>query len=248
MNEREVFPNAPITEALIDIKVQLPKTIDLSILSTYHEIIKHNFPQKKERIAWQGGIEFEEGEEPKFSAPLGGPDGYLFTSSDEKKVVQARIDGFTYSRLKPYTCWEEFMFEAKELWEQYVEIAGPSSILRLGLRYINRIDIPLPVRDFKEYVLTFPEIAPGIPQGLNDFFMQLAIPDPETDIKTILTETIDKSYLNDHTIPLIFDIDVFKESKFNIESDFWSDFKYMQELKNKIFFNSVTDKAKELFR
>jgi uncharacterized protein (TIGR04255 family) len=248
LNEREVFPNAPITEALIDIKVQLPEATNLSILSTYHEIIKQNFPNKKERIAWQGGIEFEEGQEPKLSAPLGGPDGYLFTSSDEKRVVQARMDGFTYSRLKPYTCWEEFMYEAKELWKLYVEIAGPLSISRLGLRYINRIDIPIPIRDFKEYILTFPEIAPEIPRELNDFFMQVVIQDSDIDIKTILTETIDKSCLNDLTIPLIFDIDVFKESKLSIESDFWSDFKYMQELKNRIFFNSVTDKAKELFR
>ncbi len=32
----------------------------------------------------------------------GGPDGYLFRSPNEKKVVQVRLDGFTFNKLKPY--------------------------------------------------------------------------------------------------------------------------------------------------
>ena len=67
----------------------------------------------------------------------GGPDGYLFTSVDGRQVVQARLDGFTFSRLKPYDKWESLRDEARELWQHYVQIASPETVTRVALRYIN---------------------------------------------------------------------------------------------------------------
>ena len=42
-------------------------------------------------------------------------DGYVFTSADGKQVVQYRLDGFTFSRLRPYTRWEEVFAEAQKV-------------------------------------------------------------------------------------------------------------------------------------
>ena len=46
----------------------------------------------------------------------------------------------------------------------------------MALRYINRINIPLPFTDFKQYLRTTPEIARELPQGLSTFLMRLVIP------------------------------------------------------------------------
>ena len=52
MSEYTVFPNTPITEALLDIRVELPKKIVLENLETFHdhESVKEYFPVKKARI------------------------------------------------------------------------------------------------------------------------------------------------------------------------------------------------------
>ena len=40
--------------------------------------------------------------------------------------------------------------------------------------------------DFKEYILTIPDIAPALPQSLSGFFMQLHIPQVDIDALAVL--------------------------------------------------------------
>ena len=55
MSEYTTFPNAPITEALLDIRVELPEGIDIARLESFHEHIKDRFPDKKTRGAFAIG-------------------------------------------------------------------------------------------------------------------------------------------------------------------------------------------------
>ena len=242
------FKNPPITEALLDIQTKLPNDVSLETLTRFQDAVKSVFPVKEDRFSWKAGIELKEGV-PKYLTPSGGTDGYLFRSSDKNKIVQARLDGFTFNKLKPYESWELFSAEAKELWNNYVEVAKPSNVTRLALRYINRIEIPWPFNDFKEYILTFPDIAPGLPQGLSEFLVRLVIPDEKLKAFAIVTENLSSSPRDAQTVPVIFDIDVFKlvNSKPG-ESEIWENFEALRVFKNEIFLKSMTDKAKELFK
>ena len=250
MVETTRFPNAPITEALLDIRVTLPAQTDLAKLATLHDAIKQKYPSKQERLAWRGHVEIKASPVPEVSqSATGEPDGYLFTSVDGRQVVQARLDGFTFSRLKPYDKWTTLRDEAQELWQHYVRIASPETVTRVALRYINRIEIPLPMRDFKDYILTTPEISPVLPQGLGSFFMRLVIPDPKAQAVAIVTETVEPVDEANKRLPLIFDIDVFRAVAFNVQDNsMWETFESLHDLQNEIFFKSLTPKAKELFR
>lgn len=241
------FPNAPITEALLDIKAKLPAGVDLTRLATLQGAVKDLYPARRERSSWQGGFQVKPGELPEVFPPSGGPDGYLFTSKDGKQIVQARLDGFTFNRLKPYDKWESFRDEARQQWERYREIATPEIVSRVALRYINRIEIPLPMKDFREYILTTPEIAPKVPQGLAGFFMRLVIPDEKSKCIAIVTQTMEDP--NERVLPLIFDIDAFQEAALDVHGEeMWEALEQLREYKNEIFFNSITDRAKELFK
>ncbi len=249
MSEYTVFPNAPITEALLDIRVELPKEIILENLEKFHnhETVKEHFPVKKKRESFKGGVKVSPGGKISVLPTSGGPDGYLFQSPIEKKIVQARIDGYTFNKLKPYESWDSFRTEARKLWNIYFQITKPVRITRIALRYINRIEIPLPMNDFKEYVLTTPEIAPKLPQALNHFFMQLEIPNPELPAIALITQTMEKPTENQR-LPLILDIDVFSEISFiNSDEEMWNKFEKLRKFKNDVFFDSITEKTKELF-
>lgn len=244
------FPNAPITEALLDIRVKLPAQTDLAKLASFHDAIKQRYPLRQERLAWRGQIEIKSTPVAHVSqSAAGGPDGYLFTSNDGRQVAQARLDGFTFSRLKPYEKWESLRDEARELWQHYVQIASPEGVSRIALRYINRIEIPIPMKDYKEYILTTPEIAPDLPQGLESFFMRLVIPDPKGQAVAIVTETVEPIDESSKRLPLIFDIDVFHVAAFSVQDNsMWEMFESLRDLKNEIFSKSITLKAKELFQ
>lgn len=245
MTEWTRFPRAPILEALLDIRVILPPNVKLDRLATLQDRCSDRYPQRRERIMWEAQWTVKEGS-MESAAAKGGPDGYIFTSENGKQLFQARFDGFTFNRLRPYDRWESFRDEAMELWKHYLAIAQPESVTRIALRYINELNLPLPIRDFKDYILTTPEIAPEMPQGLRTFFIRLEIPDPESETVAIITETMKPPQVD--VLPLIFDIDVFQEQTLDPhEAKIWETFEHLREFKNRIFFNSITDKAKGLF-
>lgn len=183
---------------------------------------------------------------PVTMPPSGGPDGFLFESPQEKKIVQARLDGFSFNKLKPYENWKTFYKEAREFWDLYRTITKPEKIIRIALRYINRIEIPLPIKDFRDYILTVPEVAPTLPQGLAHFFMRLLIPNEKIKATTAITETMELMN-SGKTLAIIFDIDTWKETEYLLDSkEIWKDFQKLRTIKNQIFFESITDKTKEL--
>ena len=245
--ERIIFKNAPITEAIFDIRADLPPDVTLNSLLNVYDPVKQSYPNKRERIYWHGGIQFRPDILPELQAVEGGPDGYLFSSADGKQTLQARKDGFTFNRFKPYERWETFRDEGMKLWNIYASVSNPKKVTRMALRYINRIEIPLPIRDFKDYIATVPEIAPGIPQGLASFLMRLEIPVDEFQAVAIITESMDSREIGS-VAPLILDIDVFREGLLDVRSAEIRDiFEGLHDLKNDIFFRSVTEKARALF-
>jgi uncharacterized protein (TIGR04255 family) len=243
----EHFENAPITEALLDIRAHLPAGVGLPELASLHDKIKNNYPMRRERQRWQGGIHFTKGILPRVDEGSVAPDGYLFTSADGKRIVQARLDGFTFNWLAKYETWTAFRDEAKAHWDRYRERARPKTVTRIALRYLNRIPLPLPMKDFKDYLLTVPEIAPELPQELTELFMRVVLPFPAEGCRVIVTQTIEPQ--DNDRLPWILDIDAFVEKAFEIEGqEVWDVFERLRDAKNKVFFRSLTERTKEFFR
>lgn len=236
--------NAPITEAMIDIQVQLPPDVDLAQLRKFHGGLERQFSKIEERVQVSAVLKMDKvsGAEIESKGPT--PDGWLLHSAEDALLAQVRLDGFTLSKLPPYITWKSLSDHAKELWHRYVEIARPTKVTRLALRYVNRIEMSL--GDFKESIRTVPEIAHGIPQGLPEYFMRLVIPHPSGSV-AIVTE----ASLPTPEIPtMLFDIDVFRfmELEATDESRVWSVLEELRAYKNVIFFNSVSPKQLEKYR
>ncbi len=124
-----------------------------------------------------------------------------FTSQDEKQIVQFRIDGFTLNRIRPYTNWKELFPEALRLWKYYLDFTSVDHVPRVAVRHINRIDLPLPVKDFRDHLTVPPDIPEGLPQMLSSFLTRVVIEDNETKASAIVTQALEKG-LDDQTSPL----------------------------------------------
>jgi uncharacterized protein (TIGR04255 family) len=173
----------------------------------------------------------------------------MFRSSDGRRIVQVRQDGYTFNWLKPYESWEALRDEARTHWERYREVFQPRVVTRLGLRYINRLELPLPFNDFREFVTTAPDIARTLPQGLSGFFLRLEIPHGGRELIAMVTETMQSPIDDGRRLPFIFDIDIVREQSVDPDAPaIWDTFEAMRHYKNEIFFESMTTKAKDLFR
>jgi len=243
----EIFPKAPITEALIDIRAKLPDNILLSDLEKLHEYLRVDYPDKKTRRMWQASFEMKNAKDPLRNVEFQA-DGYAFTSPDGRQVVQYRLDGFTFSRLRPYTRWEAVFAEAQRLWSIYVAHTKPLNVTLLATRYINSIEIPSKTFDYGEYFTAAPTIPPLLPQSLAHFFIYLVIPFSDRDAVATVTTTpsgkpdpLNTDIILDITVSKVVNLDPRDEKVQESVS-------ILREIKNQIFFGSITEKTKELFR
>lgn len=238
------YENAPITEALIDIRVELPVNVTgLELLETIHDRVRAGYPGKKKRIYVAG--RFSAGDEVGASASQM-PMGFSFSSDDGKQVFQARRDGFTFSRLRPYFSWHELRDEARRLWDIYREVVNPEKITRVAVRYINQIDIPMSPIEYKDYFRTTPEVSPDLPQALSGFFMQLQFPQTDFDGLLILTQTSAPPPSPTMT-SVILDLDVYKQTEMASDRDIWGLLETLRDRKNMFFEGCITERTRALF-
>jgi uncharacterized protein (TIGR04255 family) len=175
--------------------------------------------------------------------------GYRLTSSDGKHVVMMTSEGFTISRLRPYDRWESLREEAKKLWGEYRPAVEPDRITRVALRYINRLDLPADLRDFRDYLTAPPEVPPRLTQTLRGFLTRIAIPIPRVGASAIVTQqsarVADPSKVS--KVSVLLDIDVFKDVDLSPDgNEVWELADQLRDEKNAIFFESITERTEEL--
>ncbi|HTA88939.1 MAG TPA: TIGR04255 family protein [Polyangiaceae bacterium] len=246
-SEWETFPHAPIVEAVVDLRASLPSSVTADTLATLHDRIRGDFPHRETQVELAATVVFAGGA-PAASGQQR-PHGFRFLTEDRKWIFQARLDGFTVSHLAPYTDWKNLRICAAGLWEHYLAVANPLAVERVGLRYINRIFIPLGA-SLSDYFELEPRLGPDLPQNLAWFGVQVAMEDPDVPAVVVIQQRRDAdSPAHPSQAPIVLDIDVFREWRLDPRSDeVWSLLDSLRNLKNKMFFNATTAKAKEMFR
>jgi uncharacterized protein (TIGR04255 family) len=241
----QILRKAPITEALIDIRVKLALDLDVRKIDSIFESIKNEYPKKQEQRISQVHVEQKPDEDIVKS--LRKINGYRYISSDERRIVQLRLDGFTFSRLDPYITWEDLHNEAYRLWLLYRELTSPELIMRVALRYINNLNIPMPIKDFSDFLTAPPPVPEGLPQGVSSFLTRVVIHEPTIGANAIITQALEQVITD--VAPIILDIDVFKLQPEGIEEkEVWNIIEKLRHFENQIFSKSITDKLKEMYK
>jgi uncharacterized protein (TIGR04255 family) len=239
------YPNAPIREAVLDIRVDRLNINDVNDLLSIREIISESFPIEKKRHNITGMFQFSH-DKPIESKSHSDLTGFIFLSEDSTRQLQVRIDGFTLNILKPYENWETHFEVFIKYWEVYNEKFKPNNIARIATRFINRIEIPLHFGNFQDYVLNMPPIPNCLPQTFSNFFMQIQVPCKDNFRNVVITETIEP--IENSVLPFILDIDVFQELNIRNSIDsLTQNFSEIRNIKNEIFKNCITDKTRNLF-
>lgn len=238
--------NAPITEALIDLRVKLPANVKTGAFLDLGATLHDRYPNTQEGRIVQSGFEVKAGEGPLTFAKDKGIHGYLFSSADGLNVAQFRLDGYTFNRLRPYTSWESVFPEAWSLWQLYSERTSPEFVSRVAVRYINRLELPLPIQDLSRYLTAPPEVPEGLPQTMSGFLTRVVIQEPDTSLAANITQSLEGG--EGQYVTIILDIDVYKTEQFEVRDErIERTFKQLRNLKNRIFFSSITEETMGLF-
>jgi uncharacterized protein (TIGR04255 family) len=176
--------------------------------------------------------------------------GIRFQSGDKRQIAQFKRDGLVFSRLAPYNGWPAFSTEALKLWDIYKEHVKPENPQRLGVRFINRIQLASADDKIDDYIRQGPQSPSNLNFPLASFLHKdfLIVPGQPYAIN-IITTVQHAQGRNDNFGALILDIDVITTESFHDDKPrLQQRLEDMRRLKNKVFFSMITAKAKEKFR
>ncbi len=178
------------------------------------------------------------------------PEVFRLASDDETDIALIQHNGVVISRLAPYPGWQKFRERAVAAWTEWRAASSNHTVSRIGVRYINRIDIPYanePVIDPRDYLLFSPQ-DPGISSApMQGYVVQIT---KHTDLPhwlaSVTSTLVLPSPLLNH-ISLLFDIDVFRTEEIPRRDDeLWAVVDEARNIKNDIFERCITDRTKEL--
>lgn len=246
----ETFPNlerAPSIEAVIHWQAHASRPLNQE---TLREELLQRFPDYP-MCQPQRGIEIEASETPDGTSQVFHRthwDGFRLKDEHNRHVAQFTRMGVVFSRLEPYEKWESFQAEAIRFWNIFLELAAPTAIQRLGVRYINRIPL-----SNNEQPSDYLKIVPPPLSELNffaeSFFYEdtYQVPGYPYRINWVRTLQPQQPSLSD-VQALILDIDVSTTAFFDLEREtLVQKLAEMRWLKNKVFFSCITQTALEQF-
>jgi uncharacterized protein (TIGR04255 family) len=240
---REHLANAPIVEAVVDFRVLRDLSVSPATFANLSSSIGQKYSQVASIQAFETRFGIESGrmiDPAQRSAEL----GWKYQADSE--VAQFRVDGFTFSKLAPYTTWGDVFGEAFRLWGTYVGLAKPKQVSRMAVRYVNRMVLTgnPKINDFLEAP---PELPRPIPPLVRDFLTRVHVADDRRGSAAIIVQALEPQF-DPNVMSLLLDIDAYHETTLAPDDPKLPEmFQQLRELKNEIFYASITEKAAEIY-
>ncbi len=238
------YKNPPIIEALCEFRFKPGIPWDLAIPGLVYEKVREDFPKRRQARALETNISAgAEGIEQQVRTT----DRMQFLREDERALVQVGPDLLTVNHLRPYPTWQEFLPLIRKGLEAYCEAAGPEGIRRIGLRYINHIEIPEQRIELKDYFEFRPFVGPHLPQDFGPFILGIQVP-YEDSRDTLRLQLANASVETPDTAAVMLDLDYFLARPGEVSLD--SVFEWVEMAHSRVeeaFEACITDRLRQMF-
>lgn len=246
MNSETFYRNPPIVEAVIDLRVALRPDTDATVFDHVTAKQADRYPRRKKVVQSRGLLVL--GENPSSSVEAR-DNGLVLISDDERQIAQFRPDGFSFSRLAPYQGWAPFRDEARRLWRLYRSALSAPPVVRIAVRYVNRIEIDQTQGVWSDYLKTYPEISAGHSPKVTGLLLMLDLPQPDLKSSLRFIESVDPAMSSDERVIVVLDLDLFRIEEPPSDDDaIWNLLELFRARKNVVFEASITDRVREMIR
>lgn len=237
------YARPPITEAVVEFRLFAPLENDL--IRKIGQAFDAHYPRSEEIQE----IEVQLGPAGALTRRSGFI-GVKRTNFDANEIVTIKPESLNIAQLAPYPRWDVFIERVKRDWKIWRGKTDYRDLSRIGVRFINRIDIPRHEggEEFvpKDYLVA----APAIPQAfasVKGYQMNVLVRSDElnSDI-TLNTGTVESPLLKHNS--LLLDIDIGRVDELPKREDgIFSFLDAVRDEKNRLFEACLTDRARELF-
>lgn len=170
---------------------------------------------------------------------------YTFSTHDKKKKLLLEQGSITFIDENKYEGWDNFKSNISKYLKLFDFLEGKKTN-RTSIRFINQFVFDTfenPIEYFNTTVANSQESDFPFPLSKYGFNLLLKIPDSNTI--SIVNHNLENP--NFEKFIYMFDIDVIDTSELNFDlQNILNNYEYLREIKNKIFFSSITQKTMEL--
>jgi len=240
------YRNPPLVEAICEFRLTQNTHWDLMIPGLFYEGVKNEFPHREQRSVQE--LQLIQGPQG-IRQELRVSERALLFSPDRKLVIQLGPHILVVNALKPYPTWEGFKPRIEMAWKKLQEIVDVQGLERIGLRYINRIELPQKEEiRLSDYFDFYPTIGPRLPQIMASFIVgaEFSYEEGRDRCRVQLTPAADSG--SGEKSAFILDIDYFLAQPQAVEVS--EALQWVEEAHarvKEIFEGCITDKLRELF-
>lgn len=236
------YKNPPISEAICAFQFGQDSSWDFTVPGLVYEKVQTIFPKRSQIARVTVGI-LPDGEEiAQQLVPV-----MRFSSEDEKVLMQVGADFLSVNHLKPYSSWKTFLSLIQESFKVYLDVAKPESIQRIGLRYINTIDVQHKNINLEDYFEFRPYIGSRLPRTIGPFMMSVQL--PYENLRDVLNlRLISVAGISTEFATIILDLDYFTLQPKEVKLDdvfTWIETAHLHV--EEAFEASITDQLRQLF-
>lgn len=170
-----LYNKPPLVETVCEFQF-VGKEWDWTLPGLVYQEIKEKFPKKRQANVLEVELNAQEADgKPQLKG--GSVARMQFLRADGSALVQIGPHLLAVNHLAPNPHWEDVKPLIFEMFETYQRIAHPAGFKRIGLRYINRIEIPEASFNFSDYFNFLPAIPKEIPASdFGSLFMRIELP------------------------------------------------------------------------
>ncbi len=249
--ERRRYKNPPIEEALVEFRFEPSQEWDLTMPGRLHGELREAYPGKpRQQNVVQASLVAQQGQAPNFAVREGLGKVQLVTD-DASRLVAIGPDVLSVHMLRPYqrdeegSGWDEFRPRMIEALSAYWDVAEPSGVQRIGLRYINKVVIPESSVEVARFLKAAPPSVEGLPEQLGGFVGRVEYVYPD-DVRLVVSHATVEA--PEGQVAFLMDIDLIWQSDEAVDKD--AALAIADDLRARerdVFEALITDDARSLF-
>lgn len=246
------YPNPPIVEAVCEFIFEnlIQDAFDTNTDATNQALktFRERFPHQENIPSF--GVIFDT--QTKTTIPVSEKISQ-FAAEDRKTLVRIDKNKLSIHQLKPYKKWEPHFFPCiQEAFSAVLGVCSPGKIVRLGLRYLNQIDIKDRDLILSKYFHGISGIkieGYGSEIGFQATTQRLVNKEDATNLRLTLVENPNASTLETEEHKLVLDIDLFSSlMRESHTEDYIQWLSVSRDLAKKLFESLVSEETKRLFQ
>lgn len=244
------YKRPPITEAVIEIRFAEP--LDPADIGKVSSALGSQYPNRRDIQNF--GLQVSPPPPGTRSRPapqvrVDEQSGQRRTTDDVAQLVLLWPSSFVVAQLAPYPGWDGFFERFARDWRIVKRAIGYRRIVRVGVRYINRIDVPASEAVILE--TDYLAFYPTTPDSLGPFAaygLQAQFPLTKIGCNLRINSASVPSPLLGH-ISLVLDIDIGRETEVpQSDDEIFAFLTLIRTEKNAVFESCITERSRELFR